>query len=376
MGFLYFLEVIMRWALLSLLLIGFLSLCPAAESQTLYWIDGSDLVRYDATTATTTVLPTASAPLTLSVDESVGKIFYFRVPFALTSADLDGTNAAQVTTYPFGFEALAANPADQRLYWINAFNGQLLSIGYDGSNPQVVGGMFNTSGIGIDTVGEKLYLTNSQTGSITRRNFDGTGNEVIVAGGLGGPRDCCYDEVAGKIYWLTSSGATQRCDNDGSNIETIIPSALAPGVTHLVVDEIVGFIYLSTSAGFICRAELDGSNLIELYVDGTNISEIGIIPGTSSGPQFIRGDSNDDGGFDIADPIGVLSELFIYGTEPLPCKDAGDTNDDGLINIADAIFALSSLFVSGSLAPPLPFPDCGEDPTDDALDCAESSNCP
>lgn len=376
MGFLSLMEMIMRCGLLLLLLLGLLSLCSTAQCQTLYWIDGSDLVRYDATTATTTVLPTSTAPLTLSVDEVAARIFYFRVPFSLVSADLDGTNETAITTYPFGFEALAANPADQRLYWINAFNGQLVSIGYDGSNPQAVGGMFNTSGIGIDTVAQKLYFTNSQTGSITRRNFDGTGNEVIVAGGLSAPRDCCYDEVAGKIYWLTSAGATQRCDDDGTNIETIIPSAFTPGVTHLVVDGIGEFIYLSTSAGLVCRAGLDGSGLIEMYDSGTNVTELAIIPPTIVVPQFVRGDVNDDGNFDIGDPIGILTILFIFGSDPLACEDAGDVNDDGQVNIADAIFALGSLFVAGAPAPPDPFPDCGEDPTDDPLDCTASVSCP
>ena len=112
-----------------------------------------------------------------------------------------------------------------------------------------------------------------------------------------------------------------------------------------------------------------------MYDSGDNVTELAIIPPTIVIPQFIRGDANDDGGFDIGDPIGILTILFISGSDPLACQDAGDVNDDGQINIADAIFALGSLFGSGPL-PPAPHPDCGEDPTDDALDCAASVSCP
>ncbi|MBT6783633.1 MAG: hypothetical protein HOA95_02325 [Planctomycetes bacterium] len=366
----------MRLRFSLIFLFGFLSICPTLQCQTLYWIDGTDLVQWDLASATPIVLPTQSPPVTLSVDGEAEKVFYFREPFSLMSANLDGTGAASITSYPFGFEALAANRSDQRLYWINAFNGQLVSIGYDGSNPQALGGMFGISGIGIDTAAQKLYFTNSQVGSISRRNFDGTGEEIILPGGLSGPRDCCYDEATGKIYWLTTAGATQRCDDDGSNLETIIQPALAPGVTHLVVDSVGQSLYLSSSNGLVYRAGLDGSNVEEIYLSGTNITELAILSSTNTAIQFLRGDANDDGGFDIGDPIWILTLLFTPGSPSLACTDSGDINDDGSINIADSIFALSSLFTPSAPPPAAPYPDCGEDPSADALDCTATTNCP
>ncbi|MEE2856598.1 MAG: hypothetical protein VX949_04305 [Planctomycetota bacterium] len=74
-------------------------------------------------------------------------------------------------------------------------------------------------------------------------------------------------------------------------------------------------------------------------------------------PHYIRGDVNEDGTTDLADPIVLLSHLF--GSDPPPsCDDAGDANTDGTIDVADPVWLLSYLF-SGGAAPLAPFPGCG-----------------
>ena len=89
--------------------------------------------------------------------------------------------------------------------------------------------------------------------------------------------------------------------------------------------------------------------------------------------EFIRGDSNDDKTVNLADPIATLQMLF--GNLPLNCEDAADTNDDGTVNLADPIHMLSYL-LGGGMAPPAPFPLCGNDPTLDAIECLNVSLCP
>ena len=98
---------------------------------------------------------------------------------------------------------------------------------------------------------------------------------------------------------------------------------------------------------------------------------------TVVGDLFRRGDCNDDGSFDISDAIYMLSVLFPGAmTPPSPaCPDACDANDDGNLDIADAIRKLDGLF-GGGLLPGAPHPDCGTDPTADALDCPSNANCP
>ncbi|MFQ5653553.1 MAG: dockerin type I repeat-containing protein [Planctomycetota bacterium] len=96
-------------------------------------------------------------------------------------------------------------------------------------------------------------------------------------------------------------------------------------------------------------------------------------------PVFSRGDCNTDGTANIADPIFLLTHLFVPGGSPPACADACDGNDDGSLNIADAVYLLSFLFVPGAPPPPSPSPDdCDVDPTLDTLSCEtfNGSQCP
>jgi len=90
-------------------------------------------------------------------------------------------------------------------------------------------------------------------------------------------------------------------------------------------------------------------------------------------PLFVRGDSNGDGGIDIADAIFTLGYLFAQAETPT-CMDTADSNDDGAIDIADAIATLGHLF--GGTGPlPAPFEECGPDPTEDDLGCESYEPC-
>lgn len=87
-------------------------------------------------------------------------------------------------------------------------------------------------------------------------------------------------------------------------------------------------------------------------------------------PQlFIRGDVNMDTQVDLADVIFHLDYTFLSGPLPI-CMDAGDANDDGVSDVSDAIFLLYWFFLDGP-GPWIPFPNPGEDFTNDNLDCAQ-----
>ena len=92
---------------------------------------------------------------------------------------------------------------------------------------------------------------------------------------------------------------------------------------------------------------------------------------SQTGPDFVRGDVDGNGAYNLVDPILLLN--YMTGTSLIDCLDAGDINDDGVINIVDPIYGLVSLF--GGSAPPPPFPDCGPDPTLDTLDCVTFPPC-
>lgn len=85
--------------------------------------------------------------------------------------------------------------------------------------------------------------------------------------------------------------------------------------------------------------------------------------------SFLRGDPNQDSRIDISDGIAALGSLFL-GNDVPDCADAMDANDDGKTDVADATFTFNFLFIGGPDPSP-PYPDCGPDPTADALGCAD-----
>ena len=88
--------------------------------------------------------------------------------------------------------------------------------------------------------------------------------------------------------------------------------------------------------------------------------------------ELLRGDANLDGAVVvIADAIQILGGLFDPEVTLL-CLDAADVNDDGAVDLADPISLLNFGFGGNGPPPAAPFPDCGPDPTDDALDCQVS----
>ena len=82
---------------------------------------------------------------------------------------------------------------------------------------------------------------------------------------------------------------------------------------------------------------------------------------------FLRGDPDGDGVHTLTDAVFILSFLFLGGPEPV-CEDAADTDDSGSVELNDAVYILNFLFLAGDEPRP-PFPELGDDPTDDLLDC-------
>ena len=53
-----------------------------------------------------------------------------------------------------------------------------------------------------------------------------------------------------------------------------------------------------------------------------------------------------------------------------------DSNDDGFFDISDPVYSLGWLFSPGAPPPPAPFLGCGTDPTPDSLGCLAYAACP
>jgi hypothetical protein len=86
--------------------------------------------------------------------------------------------------------------------------------------------------------------------------------------------------------------------------------------------------------------------------------------------RFRRGDSDTNGVVNITDAVRILNVLFL-GIGTITCDDAADADDNEAVNITDAVRILNVLFLGiGAIGPP-GTTDCGPDPGEDALQCAD-----
>ncbi|MEM7232141.1 MAG: hypothetical protein AAF517_08210 [Planctomycetota bacterium] len=193
-----------------------------------------------------------------------------------------------------------------------------------------------TGGDGSDGE-ERIHFVSSTTG--------------ITIEHRGARRPCCLDFVPllsveeGTIRILETD-ASKECGCEGDD-----------DVWTLRM-EITGLPFRSYDV-FLLRETEGGENLLtsaELNVARTETLE------------FIRGEVNDDGAVDLSDAVNILDFLFQGGRAPR-CRDRSDVNDDGETDLSDSIYLLSFLFLGGP-PPRAPFPEAGEDPTqDDRAQC-------
>ena len=84
------------------------------------------------------------------------------------------------------------------------------------------------------------------------------------------------------------------------------------------------------------------------------------------GPEFVRGDANNDLSVNLSDGVSIFQDLFLGLVASALYRDALDADDSGDISITDGIYILNFLFSNGPTLP-LPYPDAGTDPSDDRL---------
>ena len=101
--------------------------------------------------------------------------------------------------------------------------------------------------------------------------------------------------------------------------------------------------------------------------------------------EFIRGDSNEDGRVDIADPIVALCFILSTGgfdacaQNATDCLDALDFNNDNVVDVTDVTDGIQFQFQTSPTAPPdTPGLSCGFDTDPDPQRCAPGSHggCP
>lgn len=182
---------------------------------------------------------------------------------------------------------------------------------------------------------------------------------------------------------ISSVGDMFAAQLDGFGTPELLYYSYGPDrLTVLHGDGTNGFPYESSSTYDLpsnpsCMriSDFDSDGVLDLAVASLSDDSISVFLGEESQEQFIRGDVNNNQMINIADPVYLLELLFLSGGALDGCLDAFDANDSGELDISDPVFLLQYLFDGGDVVP-LPFPDCGIDPTADTLNCLLPVNSP
>ena len=254
----------------------------------MYWTnrDAGVVQRTNLDGSTTETLITGlETPIGIVLDMDGGKIYWTdRGAGVVQRANLDGSNIETLITGVRGSEGIALDVAGGKMYWTNAVSYKIQRANLDGSNIEtLITGLETPIGIVLDMDGGKIYWTDRGAGVVQRANLDGSNIETLITG-VRGSEGIALDVIGGKICWadagsdVPGTGAIQRANLDGSNIETLITGLETPVGIALDVDG--GRIYWTDAGGVgaltgdkilgtgaVQRANLDGSNIETLVTE-------------------------------------------------------------------------------------------------------------
>ena len=160
--------------------------------------------------------------------------------------------------------SLAVDMTDEKLYWTEKTSnrtGRIRRAHLDGTNVQLVKNLTSVPhSITIDTVNDKLYLTNSW-GKIQRLNFNGSNFEPNLITDLDDPDHLALDVAGGKLYWTEAAGQIRRANLNGSDIETLAADLGALEGIAIANSKLYWTEQTGENAGRIQRANLDGPGI-------------------------------------------------------------------------------------------------------------------
>jgi hypothetical protein len=212
-----------------------------AGAQTVYWADINDstINRVAAPGATPEVIVSNYGQPGGVVIDPIGSYLYFcdrrtDTPQKIVRTDLNGGNRLVVLAEPV----------------------------------QSGGGTQLIENLRLDLPQNWIYYTESNTRTIRRVHFDGTGDARVVQGSLNGPRDVALDIPGNRMYWVQGQGTFSqlfRARLDGSD-QTLLFSDQG-FYAGIEIDPAKGYVYFSDyypGSSRIRRMNIDGSAPITL----------------------------------------------------------------------------------------------------------------
>lgn len=246
---------------------GRLDACDIGSSLLYAMSDASDeIIILDddgAATGPSIALP-ASSYRGIAVDRGLGKIYYSSTSTdQLFRANLDGTGTEVLVDAPSGRAiTIEIDAADDRIYWLSGFT--VWRAFRDGTGVESVissdPDFGSITGLALDTVNGRLYLTGQTGDQIWSANLDGSDLQPIIDTGINSPVEIDVDPIGGRVYFTQGDGFVRRANTDGANLETIYSGGST--CTGIVLDLNAGKVYFSdTGTDQLLRCNLDGSAL-------------------------------------------------------------------------------------------------------------------
>ena len=175
-------------------------------------------------------------PQSIRVDPTGKKLYWINsLAGKIQSADLSDGNIKTIIQLDDTITHIAVDTKERKLYWADSefrirrmnLDGtgiETLLTGWNSYLPRGIGGMVIADG--------KIYWTERQIwyqvgGKIQRANLNGTNLETLAIS-LGEPVGIAVDTVGGKVYWTNSYGGIQRIDINGGEIENVVYGIVAP----------------------------------------------------------------------------------------------------------------------------------------------------
>ena len=169
-------------------------------------------------------------PYGIALDLDGGKIYWVDNAGNVSRANLDGSAPEiPLVNIPGGnLRAIALDLKHNKFYFyeVNLENLYIADL-ITGSPTILIGGVYGY-GILVDSVNDKLYFEDQNSGLFIRSNLDATNQETIDANGTR-IYGLAIDYTDNKLYWSgRDSGEIKRANLDGTNPEVLKSGLVSP----------------------------------------------------------------------------------------------------------------------------------------------------
>jgi len=171
------------------------------------------------------------------------------------------------------------------VWWSEYDAGTLQRCNLDGSNQVSMGSSSQCSGLAVDPIAKKLYVSEKGVDIIYSMNFDGTSKTAVhTLASTNNPRRLTIDYINGWLFWTeddTGGSRIRRGTTAGGSLGVVwSASSYATGLEYNHNDE---YLYFANGDGYVWKIKpLTGTDL-QIVVDKSDSSENYLGVGTWDG---------------------------------------------------------------------------------------------